>query len=459
MTTAKHHADLWASLREHTFLIVGFSQLTGLSAARLLQSRAVRYKISELRSRPEIEPLLTGLTLSGADVHCGPQRIDQLSGITRILLSPGVPRTIPLIAEATRRRIPIYSDIDFIYPFICHKPLVAITGTDGKTTTTTLTAQILGASAKVVVAGNIGVPILSTLDEILESDYVVLEVSSFMLDSPLMFRANVAAITNIAQDHVERYGSLDEYATCKFNVVSHATERDVFIKNLDDPRVAAFATARAQVRTISTVDPNADYAMEGQTFRIAGHRFHYSDCRLRGIHNAHNILIAGAIAHTLGTQPERIAEIVRRFPGVPHRFESIGRFRGVEVINDSKATTVQAVHAALSSLGSGVVLIMGGRDKGLDFSPLRMHAGKVNALIAYGEAAQRIAASLGTANTQVVWSFQDAVQQAAQACRRGDVLLLSPGCTSWDQFPSYEARGEVFQRLARLYLGGAGEDS
>jgi len=440
---------LWNRLRDDNFLVVGFTERTGFSVAALLEAHGLRYRISEIRPRDELRPLLARLRIADHDVLCGPQTPDQLAGITRIVLSPGVPRTIPLVVEAERRGIPVLGDIDFLYPFLRHKTLVGITGTDGKTTTASLTAEILAAGGSTVLAGNVGVPVAARLDEILACDFVVLELSSFMLERLHQFRPTFSTILNIAQDHVDRYASFAEYVEAKRNIVRHCTADDLFVCNLDDPVVAAAVPAHLRVRTFSASGRRADYGYADGTFSFRGHPLRYSDCLLRGVHNVENILAAAAIACEAGLDPEVVAAAVKRFRPLPHRFEHVGRFGGVDVYDDSKATTVHAVEAALRSLAGNVVLIVGGREKNLDVSPLRSHEAKIKLLMCYGEAGPRIQGTVRHPRSENVFRFEEAVERALDACAPGDVLLLSPACTSWDQFSSYEVRGAVFQKIVR----------
>ena len=443
---------LWEQLRKQTILVVGFTERTGRSAARLLEAHGVPYRISDRKELDELRPLLHGLRVSEADVFSGPQGIDQLEGITTVLSSPGVPRSIPLLVEARRRGVPVLSDIDFIYPFIRHKPIVAITGTDGKTTTTVLTSELLATRGKVVVAGNIGVPVLAKLDEIGASDVVVLEVSSFMLEELRAFRPTVAVITNVAEDHVDRYASFADYVEAKRNIVRHCGSGDVLIVNADDSVLAGFRPKGMVTRTFSARGGPSDYAFENGCFKVGGASIRYEACRLRGVHHAENVLASIAVAEQFAVPWPAIEAAVSGFGGLAHRFSFVGTVAGVDVYDDSKATTAHAVDGALRSLDGRVVLIMGGRGKGLDVTCLRLHASRVKALVCYGEAGSDIHRALGFERSCYARGFEEAVALAVDASEAGDTLLLSPGCTSWDQFENYEARGAAFQSVATRLL-------
>ena len=448
MTTPPIQEELWAKYRNDRFLIVGFTERTGLSVASLFEAHAIRYRISEARSLDEIHPLLASLKVARDDVLCGPQGPEQLEGITRIILSPGVPRTLGLIAEAARRRIPVLGDIDFLYEFISHKKIVAITGTDGKTTTTKLASAVLAKGGKVVTAGNIGVPICNRYQEILDCDWLVLEMSSFMLEELRQFRANIACILNVAEDHTDRYSTIKQYAKVKMNLLRHSRPDDMFIHNIDNEHLRKMDPAHVRVRTMSRVRRKADYFFSDGAFWIREEPLRFADCQVRGEQNIENLLAAAAIGCEAGISPKAVAGAIRSFRGVPHRFEYLGRHRAVDVYNDSKATTIHAVDAALRNFECGVVLIVGGRDKGLDFSALREHAPRIKHLVCYGEAGDGIRRVLGFASSETVDRFEDAVRRAAARCVAGDILLLSPGCVSWDQYPDYEVRGAVFRDIA-----------
>lgn len=444
--------ELWAELRRDTFLIVGFSPLTGFAAAQLFERKGLRFKISDCAPRSALAPLLARLRVAEEDVFAGSQDPEQLKGITKVLLSPGVPRSIPLITEALRRGIPVWTDIDFLYPFAAHKRFIGITGTDGKTTTTALTGELLRSVGPVVVAGNIGVPVLAAFEEIQAAAWVVLELSSFMLEDLSCFRPKIGALLNIGEDHIDRYPSLREYTAAKCNLLKYCGADDILVKNADDPMLAGFCPNNVSIRTFSKSDPKADSFYRDGILNIQGWTFPRSECLLAGQQNIGNILAACTIAREAGVSPEAMASVLRSFRGLAHRMEHLGCFGGIDVYNDSKATTVHAVDAALRNFPANVVLILGGRDKGLDFSGLKVHAPRLRRLICYGECGEKLREALGLDNALYTYAFEEAVRLGAASCQPGDTLLLSPGCVSWDQYPNYEVRGEIFGRVARACL-------
>ena len=437
---------LWEEARRDNVLIVGFAARTGLPAARLFEAHGVRYKISDHADRDTLAPLLEGLSVADEDVFYGPQDPQQLEGVTKILCSPGVPRSIELIVEARRRGIPVWADIDWLYPFFADKRIVAITGTDGKTTTTTLTGALLQTRYRVVVAGNIGVSVLGVYQAIRRADWLVLELSSFMLEELSRFRADLTTILNVAPDHVDRHPDLAGYAAVKQNIVRHARPEDLFVQNLDDELLAGFQPQHLRVHTMSRRQ-TAESHFTDSVFHVGGERYRWEDCRLQGQQNIPNILAALSIAHHAGVDADAARQTLADFTGLPHRLELVGRFAGVSAYDDSKASNVHAVDAALENFEEGVVLILGGRGKGLDFTPLRRHGRRLRCLVCYGEDGVKIRDALAFSSALYTYGFEDAVRLAAAQCRPGDVLLLSPGCTSWDQHSSYEERGDVFRAL------------
>lgn len=444
--------ELFSRLRQGRVLIVGFARRTGRPAAELFERQEIPYRISDVQPREAIDPLLHGLRIADDQICCGPQTPAQLDGISQVLLSPGVPRTIPLLREAVRRQVPVSVDIDLLYELFPPRGIVAITGTDGKTTTTTLVGELLRALGPVVVAGNIGTSPFAKLDEIGGCRFLVLEVSSFMSEQLVRFRPAMAAMLNIAEDHVDRYATIEQYAAAKFNLVRHCQQGDVLIRNVDDPRLAAFEPRHLTVRTTSRRNRDADACFHDGCFVVGGHSYRHADCKLHGQANIDNVLVAAAIAHEAGVEPTSIARVLRTFAGLPHRLQHLGSYRGVDVYEDSKASNVHAVDAALRNFPANVVLILGGRDKGLDFTVLRSHAPRLRRLVCYGESGQAIRRALDLPGARYRYRFDDAVAVAAAECRAGDVLLLSPGCTSWDQFRDYEQRGDHFQALVgRLF--------
>lgn len=447
---------LWEAWRSKKALIVGFTERTGLSAARLFHRFGVDFSISDNREKNALEPLLGKLPDPSVKVFTGAQNLSQLEGIDFILLSPGVPRSIPLIREAARIGLPVWNDVDFIYPWIAGKKIAAVTGTDGKSTVTHLIHECLSASFQSVACGNNGVPVFDAYDALAGSDCAVMELSSYMLEDLHALSPSAAVVTNIAADHLDRYPDLETYAATKRNILKHAKPETLFVKNLDNIYTRVFSPTGVRVKTVSRLE-NADFAFrEGRFHFDDGYSFDFADCELKGLHNIENILCAMAVCRDFGMASEKVAEAVKKFPGLPHRLRRIPTKRKIQVYDDSKATTLQAVERAVESFPGGLTLILGGRGKGIDFTPLGKKAALIRHLSCYGEAGEAIQKSLPGIPSSYHAKFSEAIGDAWSHTADGQALVLSPGCTSWDQHKDYHERGELFAELIRELDGAKG---
>ncbi len=444
--------DLPARVRQRfgndRFLIVGCGPLTGPAAATFLERCGVPYAVSDLQPEEQTARRLRGL--HPAHVWSGPQNSQHLEGISQVLLSPGVPRTIDLVRLAQAAGIPVWGDLDFLLPLLRYPKLVGITGTDGKTTTTHLTGEICRRFGNTVVCGNNGVPVLAVWEELERADFAVVEVSSFMLEQTRALRFDVAVLLNVAEDHVDRYASPEDYLQAKLRITRHMRNEDVFVRPDADPRVASVRPFRGRVRDLDT--ETACFDRHTASFVYRGARLRFADCALAGKHFIPDVLAALAVSDELGFAPQSVLDAVKTFPGLPHRFRTVAHCNGVRVVDDSKATSVQAVQAALDSCTEPVVLILGGRDKHLDFTPLASRVEGLAGCVVYGEAGPRIRSQLRHADVAYAYDFRTAVRLACARVPSPGCLLLSPGCTSWDQFESYEVRGRVFAEEARRAL-------
>lgn len=390
-----------------------------------------------------------------------------------MVLSPGVPSTAPLVQRAKERGIRVVSEIEMASWF-CDAPIVAITGTNGKTTTTELTGHVLRSAfsddteRRVIVAGNIGIPFSDHAAEARANDIVVLEVSSFQLDHVDAFQPRVSVLLNITPDHLDRYGDdVDAYAASKARIMAQQKAGDTLVYNADDKRVAAAvnrahpdsAAARPNVYGFSQQAPPQQglYVSDEQLWlRRDGATdtslFETAHIALRGRHNRYNAMAATLVAIALGVPIDATRRALQSFEGVPHRLEAVRTHRDVLYVNDSKATNVEAVWYALESFQRPVVLIAGGRDKGNDYAPLKplVRAG-VRTVIALGESADTVMRELGPQAEACVYatSMRDAVKQAQRLAQPGDAVLLSPACSSFDMYANYEERGDVFRRLVQ----------
>jgi UDP-N-acetylmuramoylalanine--D-glutamate ligase len=435
-------------------LIIGLGA-TGLSCARFLAARGEQLAIADTRDDP---PGLAELQaeLPDAAVFLGPLQAAPIDSADRLVVSPGIAVSTPEIDAARRSGVPVIGDIE-LFAQHADAPIVAITGSNGKSTVTTLVGEMAqAAGVRVAVGGNIGTPALGLLDDAVE--LYVLELSSFQLETTYSLRAAVAAVLNISADHMDRYADIEAYAAAKARIFTGA---GVGVFNADDPRVSAmngaddrwyFTLGEAEDAKMFGVGSIAGeaYLCRGEEPLIAAH-----ELRMPGAHNRANALAALAIGTALGFDQHAMLDTLRRFPGLPHRTEYIAEIDGVSFYNDSKGTNVGATIAALRGLqrddATRSVLIAGGDCKGADFSPLAdVLAECARAVVLIGRDAATIAAVVpdSVAHTRV-GSMREAVVQARRHAQPGDRVLLSPGCASFDMFDGFADRGDRFRQAVR----------
>jgi UDP-N-acetylmuramoylalanine--D-glutamate ligase len=388
------------------------------------------------------------------------------------VLSPGVPTQSNIVQQALRAGIDVYSEIEAASWF-CDAPIVAITGTNGKTTTTSLTGHVFrNAMAdepgrEAIVAGNIGYPFSDYVRDAAPTDVVILEVSSFQLDHVDAFHPRVSVLLNITPDHLDRYDhDFEAYAEAKFNILRNQGEGDVVVYNRDDDTVRRKVEVAADTHGFRPVAITLEGApaVGGGLYddriilRIddeAEPLMHRDELALRGRHNVYNSLAAAVSARVMEVENDVIRESLAGFEGVPHRLEEVRTVDGVLYVNDSKATNVNAVWYALESFERPVVLIAGGRDKGNDYTDLKpIVREKVRAVVALGESAAKVARELGTEAPEHsrAQTMEEALSQAQDFAQPGDAVLLSPACSSFDMYESFEERGNLFRRLVKTLL-------
>lgn len=440
---------------------------SGLAVAKLLARAGAEVFLTE-KGAPT-QGLEAALEAAGVDYEFGGHTKRALDA-DFFVVSPGVPPTVNLVQQAKRGGVPIYSEIEAAAWF-CAAPIVAITGTNGKTTTTSLAGHVFRTAVErdpqwagrgVIVAGNIGYPVSDYVLDTGADDVVVMEVSSFQLDHIDTFHPRVSVLLNITPDHLNRYGDdFDRYAQSKFRIFENQRAGDVLVYNDDDDLVRKQATQRAAqcgftalgISLEQAVDAGAFLRDDMLVFRINDQEevlMQAEEVALRGRHNLYNSLAAAVAARVMEVRSDVVRESLASFEGVPHRLELVRTLDGVRYVNDSKATNVNAVWYALESYQSPVVLIAGGRDKGNDYAAIKpLVREKVRAVIALGESADKVLREIGTLAPEqaLAASMEDATQQAARIARRGDVVLLSPACSSFDMFENYEDRGDTFRRL------------
>ncbi len=446
--------------------VVGAAR-SGLAAALMLAARGARVFLTELSSDRLDAGALARLSAAGVESEWGVHSARALEA-EFLVVSPGVPSQSDLVRNALSAGIPVVSEIEAASWF-CSLPIVAITGTNGKTTTTALAGRMFQeAGWNVVVAGNIGHAFADAIPTLPPGGVVVLEVSSYQLDHIHLFHPRVSVVTNITPDHLDRYNRrMEDYIASKRRIWMNQTPGDALIYGADDATTVAAVSGTQSVRLYpcSTARPlDRGAYMEGDALvlrpdgepeRIA----RAGEMILRGAHNHANALMAGLAARLLGVPAGQIGRTCRSFPGVEHRLEHVRSIDGVEYVNDSKATNVESVVIALRSFREPVILIAGGRDKGAPYDPLfpLVRAG-VKEMILIGEAADRMeAAFAGMTRISRAADLQEAVRNARARAAAGDVVLLSPACASFDMFGDFEERGRVFREAVRNLPAAGGE--
>jgi len=443
-------------LYQRDFVVVGLGQ-SGQAAAHLLLDHGARVLATDANPDLAATAALRELQARGADIRLGPGEAAHFKGAQAIILSPGVPHRQPNLVTARRQGIPVLGELE-LAARLTRTPMVAVTGTNGKTTTTELiTAMLSACGQRVLACGNIGRPLSQCLDAAAKAQWLVVEVSSFQLDTMETFHPRVAVLLNIAQDHMDRYPDFDAYCASKARILANQDGEDTAVAYGADPRVAACCrNALAALKIFGHGDePNLSSAplaariASGQIEFRTGGTLNLDNAALAGRHNRENIAAAALATLAAGGNLAGIGNALDQFQAPRHRMETLGEIKGVTFVNDSKATNPNAVHKALVSFERPVVLILGGRDKDMDFSSLQAPIReRVKTLVLMGEARGKLKAALdGLVPTRSVVTLEAAVQAAWQASRPGDVVLLSPACASFDQYANYQARGEDFGRV------------
>ena len=436
-------------------LVVGFAR-SGLSAANFLLSRGAQVTITDQKGQEQLEDSIAQLTRP-ARLSLGTHRLEDFLQSDFIVLSPGVPSDLPQLAEASKRSIPIYSEVELAYRFLKGR-LIGVTGSNGKTTTVTLIGKLFEAAGlNCVVAGNIGSPLIGSLETPEDSSspttYVV-ELSSFQLENIEQFTCDIALMLNISPDHQDRYPEFHDYLKAKERIFLNQSQEHHAVLNADDPhtlkiaserRAAALLFSRSQALEEGVLlhEERIQIAWKGEKHDLMT----AAEVRLRGGHNLENVLAATAAGFLSGVDQEAMAETFRTFRGVEHRLEPVRELEGVAFCNDSKATNVESTLQALRALSEPLIVIMGGLDKGADFSTLvPLMKEKVKWLIVLGAAGDRIEAALGRGVPTIrARDLPQAVELAYDHALSGEVVVLSPGCTSLDMFEDFEHRGRVFK--------------
>jgi UDP-N-acetylmuramoylalanine--D-glutamate ligase len=447
-------------LKNKKVLVVGLAR-TGLAVARFLKNRGAQVTATDLKEKDELGSCAQEAITMGISLKLGAHKTESFTGSDLVVLSPGVPHTITPIKAASRAGITVIGEVELASRYI-KEPIVAITGTNGKTTTTSLIGEMLKASGcSVFVGGNIGAPLINYLNDGTRADVIVAEISSFQLDTIESFRPKVAVLLNVTADHLDRYSDFRHYVQSKGRLFHNQGSTDVAILNGIDPAICELESGIAAQRLYFNIDSTKTDDVTSETRRgvvIGGKEMicglpgkppvmlSLAKFRLKGRHNLENAAAASLAALVAGAERAGIQMALDTYECLHHRLEYLRDVNGVQYYNDSKATNVDAVKRSLESFDSPVILIMGGRDKGGSYTFLKkLIVKRVKRLIAIGEAREKILSALGGLTpSEGARTLAEAVRLAHRAAAPGDVVLLSPGCSSFDMFTDYAERGEAF---------------
>jgi UDP-N-acetylmuramoylalanine--D-glutamate ligase len=434
--------------RDQNIAVLG-AGLSGTAAALLLQSEGARVTVLDSAEEKNLlKSTLDNLRTQGVQVICGTAADEDSSHYQMAVLSPGIDPASRLARNFSSRKIDIIGELELGWRS-CQIPVIAVTGTNGKTTTTELLAQMLNACGQRTIAcGNIGKPLSEVAREQQPFDVLTVEVSSFQLETIQTFRPSISLWLNFAPDHLDRYRSVADYRAAKLRIFENQTANDIAVVNA----IEKIPGIRPRTITFSAYSDQADFRLSEGTIMYDGQAvLRLSDTKLRGLHNIENLMATLAAGMARGLSFQEMVPPLRRYEPQPHRCEFVRQVSGVDYINDSKATNIDAVEKALRAQTKPVILIAGGKDKGFTFDPLRsLVKEKVRSTILIGEMAESIRHSWnGAAKSEIANSLADAVERAHTIAKPGEVVVFSPGTSSFDMFKSYADRGDQFRALVQ----------
>jgi UDP-N-acetylmuramoylalanine--D-glutamate ligase len=441
------HIEIAMNFGPSTAIVLGLGT-SGEAAAKLLRQEGADVTVLDSAQSDTLIEKAHRLNQIGIQTILGKatERVDLHSEL--VVLSPGIDPRVELVQNFKRRGATFTGELELAYRF-CHKPIVAITGTNGKTTTTQLIEMMLnGAGVRTVACGNIGRPLSEAISLQTHIDIFTVEVSSFQLETISRFRPKVAVWLNFTPDHLDRYSSLQEYRSAKLRIFEQQGKDDFAIVNVQD----SFLSIKAERISFSAYDAAADFVCSENVIHFHGDPvLRLGETRLSGVHNTENVMAALGVAHALGIGWEAATTGLRQYQLLPHRCENVGEVDGVIFINDSKATNLDALVKALESAPQPVVLIAGGKDKGFEFdSIVRLVERQVKHAVLLGEMAERIAQTWSThLPCDIVQTLAEAVTTARRHAQPGDTILFSPGTSSFDMFKNYADRGNQFRQLVK----------
>jgi len=446
-----------------TVLVVGAGR-SGLAATRFLIHRGARIVLTDSKDKAALGTEIPGLVESGIntgmlELEIGGHCPESFESCDFVVISPGVPLSLPEFELSRKAGIPIIAEVELAFRHLKGR-IIGITGSNGKTTTTTLVSQLLkGAGMRGKTAGNIGIPLTGFISDSTSEDFYAVELSSFQLEGIHDFRPWIGSILNLTPDHLNRYGSYENYVTAKRRIFMNQRTMDFAVLNADDGETPAIVSdlkaTPVMFSRLSEVRHGAFVRNGHVIFRDSeGERnlFPVTSIRLKGSHNLENVLAACTMALLAGAPPESFEDSIQKFEGVEHRIEYVAEIDGVQYYNDSKATNVDAALKSIESFPGNIFLIVGGQDKGGDFSlleqPVRQ---RVKHLVLIGEASDKIRESLGKeVESSSAMTMQDAVTLCRESSQPGDIVLLAPACASFDMFRDYEHRGRAFKNAVRM---------
>ena len=449
-------------LNNKRVLVVGLGK-SGVASALFLKAHGARVTVSDTKSGDDLRNEIPVLLDHGITVETGGHGERTFQGQDLIVVSPGVPTDAPPLAQARSLGESVIGEIELAAQFL-PGPMVAITGSNGKTTTTTLAGEIMTAGGfPTLVGGNIGTPAISLAERATRESVIVLEVSSFQLETIQTFRPKVSVVLNVTPDHLDRHRTFDAYVNAKSRIFENQHGDDFTVLNADDPTCVSMATrTKAKVfwfRRQKEIERGAwvrDGAVVFRDEKAQREILQVSEIPLKGAHNLENVLAAVCTGALMGCAPEKIRQAVANFKAVEHRLEFVATIRGVDYYNDSKATNVDATIKALESFPANIHLILGGKDKGSDYSVLNdLLRQRVKRVYTIGAAAAKIESQIVSSKNggpEVVHAetLENAIRKANAVAQPGDVVVLAPACASFDQFKNYEQRGQTFKEIVRI---------
>lgn len=443
-------------------LVCGMAR-SGIAAAKLLNRLGARVTLQDMKKREEISTDVLALEGEGIVLYTGANPDEIACAQDLIVLSPGIPCDLPFIAAAENAGIEVISEVELAYR-LTPCPITAITGTNGKTTTTTLTGEIMKtAYSGTAVVGNIGIPYSEEVERLTEKDWVVAEISSFQMEKAKEFHPHISAVLNITPDHLNRHKTMDVYIAMKERVFAKQTAEDFCILNHGDEACRKMADKTAakvfffdsSERLAEGIYLDGD-AIEVRWGAINETLIHVDELQILGVHNYENVMAAAAMAICAGISLDAIRKVLKGFAGVAHRIEYVATVDGVDYYNDSKGTNVDASIRAVLAMKKPIVLIGGGYDKGSSFDEwTKLFPGRVKHLVLIGVTAPKVRASaekFGFTAISDCETFEEAVDLCREKAEDGDCVLLSPACASWGMFDNYEQRGDMFKEQVRGYL-------